>query len=58
MSQIEIEPGDRVVDPWDNAIREVVEIVDDTVFMADGGVMAADEIDTVYLPSEDIPGDR
>lgn len=50
MSQVEI--GDRVRDPMDGRIRTVTNVVEGTVYMADGGVMGLDECTEVYLPSE------
>lgn len=61
MNYKDINPGDRVVDPFDGEIREVIEVRphDDSnasVFMEDGGVMGSEEITRVYLPGENIEG--
>lgn len=47
-----IQPGDRVKDPLDGEWRTVSHVVDDSVFMQDGGVMGLQECRAVLLPSE------
>lgn len=56
MNPMYINPGDRVVDPLDGDIRVVDYVSGMTVFLTDGGAMGADEIERVYLPSEQIEG--
>ena len=46
--------GDRVRDPMDGRWRTVTRIEGDTVYMADGGCMSADECGDIRLPSEDL----
>lgn len=46
--------GHRVVDPMDDTIRTIRSINGNSVFMEDGGVMGADEIDCVYESEERI----
>ena len=47
-----VEPGDFVVDPFDGETREVLQVIDNQVLMADGGIMALAECTEVLLPSE------
>ena len=44
--------GDTVRDPMDRSLRKVVRIEDGTLYMADGGLMGADEVREVWLESE------
>ena len=46
--------GDRVRDPMDGRWRTVTRIEGETVYMADGGCMSADECGEIRLPSEDL----
>ena len=46
--------GDRVRDPMDGRWRTVTRIEGETVYMADGGCMSADECGDIRLPSEDL----
>jgi hypothetical protein len=48
-----VNEGDFVRDPMDNnRIRQVAVIVGDELFMEDGGVMGAAEVEDVILESE------
>ena len=49
---LQIEPGDRVLDPLDNEYRTVSHIDNESVFMTDGGVMHISECQKILLPSE------
>ena len=55
MTNIAIEPGDKVRDPLDDQWRTVARIDGRAVYMKDGGVMDLDECTVVRLPSEPIP---
>lgn len=45
--------GDFVKDPMDdNRIRQIAVIIDNTMYMEDGGVMSKDEVKEVILESE------
>lgn len=55
MRTIDIEPGDRVLDPLDGQRRTIARIDGDTVHMADGGVMGRRECTDILLPSEPEP---
>ena len=46
--------GDRVRDPMDGRWRTVTRIEGETVYMADGGCMSADECGDIRLPGEDL----
>ncbi len=46
--------GDRVRDPMDGRWRTVTRIEGDTVYLADGGCMSADECGEIRLPGEDL----
>jgi hypothetical protein len=50
-----VEPGDLIVDPMINEIRQVDHQEGTTVFMVDGGFMGIDEIEDVFLPGEELP---
>jgi hypothetical protein len=49
---VQIEDWDFVRDPMDNSIRQVASVVEDTLYMVDGGVMGAGEVTEVFLESE------
>jgi hypothetical protein len=59
MSNVIVEPGDRVIDPLDGEIREVSYIFLEDVYMTDGGVMGLSEIthENLFLPGEVIPSE-
>ena len=47
-----VEAGDRVWDPLDDSWKDIVQVVDDDLHLADGTVMNIDEAHHIILPDE------